>query len=229
MGVLNWPRDRDDLTDALRRETDAVVVYGSDGTISALAQAGDVIGFGSKVSGAVVLRSMLGEDHRLKPVPLGSRGGSESGTGFSLWSYTRVAEAIARDVTLFEQLGCLSPHHVFVECDDDADAMRFAESLADAMRELALRLPSPSRLELEDAAALRGFRETARWRSIAGEPVHLLEGPNLEWAVVFDRDASFGVTPGLRCVYVSPIRDAEDLGNGSGRCKVESRHSQSRG
>jgi hypothetical protein len=114
-------------------------------------------------------------------------------------------------VTLFEQLGCLSPHQVFVECDREGDALGFAESLGRAMGELANRLPPPLRLELEDAAALRSVRETARWRAIAGEPVRMIEGPELSWVVVFDRDAELSPAPGLRCVRVSAVRNLAEL------------------
>ena len=66
-------------------------------------------------------------------------------------------------------------------------------------------------MALEDAAALRRARETARWRRIAGDEVELIEGPGVAWAVIFDRDASFSPSPGFRTVYVSPFREREDL------------------
>jgi hypothetical protein len=185
IAVLNWERERRDLTDALRRETDLLVAYGDDATIASLGKAGAVLGFGSKVSGAVVTRGALRDQ-------------------------TDMATRLARDVVLFEQLGCLSPHHFFVESTGAGEAMRFAESMARAMNHLTDRL-RPPRLELEDAAALRGVRENARWRSIAGEAVRLIEGPDLSWAVIFDRDATFTPSPGLRCVYITPVRDAADL------------------
>ena len=187
--VHNWPRDRGDLTYALRRDADLLVAYGDDATIDALGAGTRLIGFGSRLSGAIVAKSVIHSD----------------AVGIA-------AAALARDVTLFEQLGCLSPHHVFVESDDDAGALRFAHLLADAMRDLAQHLPPPAHLDLSDAAALRSIRETARWRSIAGDPIQLIEGPDLSWAVIFDRDASFTPSPGLRCVRVSPVTGAGDLG-----------------
>jgi hypothetical protein len=79
------------------------------------------------------------------------------------------------------------------------------------MSDLASRLPPPFHLELDDAAALRSVRETARWRSLAGEPVSISEGPGLSWVVIFDRDAHLSPAPGLRCVRVSTIRNLADL------------------
>ncbi len=188
VSVFNWSRDQTDLTRALSREVDVVVGYGDDATIAALAGDAEVIGFGSKVSGALVTRNAM-------------RPGVVHG----------IVHQLVRDVTLFEQLGCLSPHHIFVECDNPADAISFARDLAGALRALASRLPAPASLELEDAAALRSIRETARWRQIGGEDVLIAEGLDLSWAVIFDREASFTASPGLRCVYVSPVRDLADL------------------
>jgi len=191
--VLTWPRERIDLTNAQRAACDLIVVYGDDSTIDALGRG--IFGFGSRLSAAIVARSAI------------SHGDAD-----------QVARLLARDVTLFEQLGCLSPHHIFVQGDEDA-ALNFAERLGAAMRQWAERLPSPAVLELEDAAALRSARETARWRSIAGEPVRVIEGPGLWWVVIFDRDAPLTPSPGLRCVRVSAIADPRDL-----RSRLEPAH-----
>jgi hypothetical protein len=197
--VFNWSRAHDDLTRTLREVIDEVIAYGDDSTVAAVG-GGEMVGFGSRLSAALVTRGA-------------ARGGRAQ----------HVARCLARDVTLFEQLGCLSPHQVFVECEGEGDALRFAESLGRAMGELANQLPPPLHLELEDAAALRSVRETARWRAIAGEPVRTIEGPGLSWVVIFDRDADLSPAPGLRCVRVSAIRNLADLASrlASVRGKVE--------
>ena len=184
LSVLTWPRERADLTLALRGACDLIVAYGDDATIAALGTRG-TFGFGSRLSGAIVAHSAAA-------------------------NADEIASLLARDITLFEQLGCLSPHHIFVQ-GDAATALHFAERVAVAMRECAERLPPPPSLELEDAAALRSARETARWRSIAGEPACVIEGPGLSWVVIFDRDAVLTPSPGLRCVRVSAIADMYDL------------------
>ena len=51
--VLNWSRERGDLTAMITEKCDRVVAYGDDATISSLAHGGKLIGFGSRVSGAV--------------------------------------------------------------------------------------------------------------------------------------------------------------------------------
>ncbi len=198
--VFNWSRARDDLTRTLREVIDEIIAYGDNSTVAAVGGGGEMVGFGNRLSAALVTRGA-------------ARGGRAP----------QVARCLARDVTLFEQLGCLSPHQIFVECDGEGDAVGFAESLGRAMADLANRLPPPLHLELEDAAALRSVRETARWRAIAGEPVRTIEGPGLSWVVIFDRDADLSPAPGLRCVRVSAIRNLADLATrlASVRGKVE--------
>lgn len=186
VAVFGWSRARRDLTLALRNYSDILVVYGDDSTIAALAEPGKaLIGFGSRISGAAIAASVR--------------------------EFGETAEAIARDVSLFEQLGCLSPHHVFVEDSDGDRARRFASDLAAALDRALSGLPGPRELPLDDGAAIRRARETARWHAIAGERVRLLEGAQFAWTVILDENSGFRVSPGFRTVYVSPFRDLSHL------------------
>jgi hypothetical protein len=185
VAVFTWPRENVELTAALRDVTDAMVAYGDDATIASLAGNRPLFAFGGRLSGAVAMRSALGAGAQVS-----------------------VAAGFARDVTLFEQLGCLSPHHVFVEAPA---AREFARELSSEMGEIAHHLPPPASLEVEDSAALRIAREHARWRGLGGERVEIFEGPRLAWTVIYDSGASFTASPGLRTVYVSEFRDLDDL------------------
>ena len=185
--VFNWGREDRDLTAALAAAVDAIVAYGDDATIEAIGGV-RTIGFGSKLSGAIVTGEALRES-----------------------SVRDAAAGIVRDVTLFEQLGCLSPHHVFVEDRSGRAARYFAHAMVDEIAALSVSMPAPDKMMLEDAAALRRVREIARWRELGEEAIELFEGPRLEWAVIYDRDASFRPSPGFRTVSVSPFRDREDL------------------
>ena len=193
--VLNWARSRTDLSAAMLTLCDRVVVFGDDGTLAnvrtewdGLTHRGggrDFAGFGARVSGAVVSAGALG-----KSAP----------------------RNLAKDVVSFEQRGCLSPHHVFIEDPSDSEAREFGARLAAELKAMARRLPPPVGLAREDAAAIRSAREGARWRALGGEAVQLWEGANLDWTVIYDRDAGFTVSPGYRTVYVSPFWDLPDLG-----------------
>jgi hypothetical protein len=207
--VLNWGRARTDLTAELIAKCERVVAYGDDATIESLRNRSDMIGFGSRVSAALIEASCI----------------------------DGVAEPLARDVALFEQLGCLSLHHVFVVNPDGRAARDLAIRMAEALERLAVSMP-PARIPVRDAAEIRGMRERARWRAIAGEPVELFEGRGLEWTLVFEAKAdSFRVSPGFRTVHVTAVRDLAEfrdrIGNMSGRieamavaghdCEIEAR------
>jgi hypothetical protein len=192
--VFNWAREQAELTLAMRQSCDRLIVLGDDATVSALspvkspadcgARTG-FIGFGGRVSGVVLTAAACNAS---------------------------TVHDVARDAALFEQRGCLSPHHVFVG-DATGDAARtFAEALAESLSELtAGPLPPPTRLALEDGAAIRSLRERARWRAIGGRDVLLLEGPFPGYTVIYDHDADFSVSPGFRTVFVSPFSSPEDL------------------
>jgi Acyl-CoA reductase (LuxC) len=186
ISIFTWPREQVGLTLALSDATDAIVAYGDDATIASLTGDRPLFAFGGRLSGAVAMRSLLGAG-----------------------AQAAVAKGFARDATLFEQLGCLSPHHVFVEAPAGRE---LARALSTEMGEMARALPPPASLELEDSAALRIAREHARWRGLGGEPVEIFEGPGLAWTVIYTPGASFTASPGLRTVYVSEFRDLDDLG-----------------
>ncbi len=184
LAVLNWSRADSGPTAALQEACDRIVAFGEDESIAALAAAA-VIAFGSRASGALVTADC---------------------------DRIATADAIARDVSLFEQLGCLSPHHVFVENSDRKFAPEFAAELAAALDWFAKQFPPPARLPLPEAVAIRSARENARWRRIGKQLVTMWEGERLGWAVIYDAGAKFRLSPGYRTVYVSPFIDRPDLG-----------------
>jgi hypothetical protein len=190
LAVFNWPRERIDLTNALIRNCDRIVAFGDDVTIDQLRELalnGRLVAFGNRVSGAVVM--------------------SEALAGIAL---ERTAQALALDCAMFDQRGCLSPHHIFVE----GDVREFCERLAAAFSALAPVLVGKgnlSALGLQDGAAIRRVRETAQWRRLGGAEVELWEGRDFQWTLVVDHAASFTSSPGFCTIFVSPFNSPSDL------------------
>ena len=187
--VFNWPRERGDLTDALLENCDRVIAFGNDATIrqlKGLTQHRRLLAFGGRFSGAAVMRAALQ--------------GNAMG---------QTAKSLALDCAMFDQRGCLSPHHIFVE----EHAREFAEHLVTACSGLEALFGDgqPRELRLEDAAMVRRVRETARGRKLGGADVELWEDRNFQWTVVFDDAASFTTSPAFRTVYVSPFSNPPDL------------------
>jgi len=189
MEVAVWNRLDRESTAAMVRVCDRVAAFGGDETMAALAvSAGPkLVDFGSRLSGALIAR--------------------EAACGSDAQS---VAAALARDVTLFDQRGCLSLHHVFVEAST-RDAQTFAGLLAREMDALTRQMAPPARPAPADTVATRGVRENARWRAIGGAPMALWEGEDLTWTVIFDPEADFQPSPLCRTVRVSALDSADQL------------------
>jgi len=188
ISVLSFGRTQSALARALQDNCDEMVVFGDDETVDALSGGGCVTGFGARLSGALLSHEAI--------APAAS---------------DAVADGLARDITLFEQRGCLSPHHIFIEDPTLFEARRFAGSLAVALDRLARILPPPQALDLGVAAAIRGMREASRWRKLGGDTVDHWEGNALSWSVIYDAAASFRVSPLYRTVFVTPVSDFADF------------------
>jgi hypothetical protein len=183
IAVQNWSRSDTDRTAAMKQACDRVVAFGTDESIAALDSGVGLIAFGSRVSGAIVAQAC-----------------------------DATADLVARDVALFEQRGCLSAHHVFVENSHSGVARDFAAELAAALDRFAEQFPPPIALPLRAAAAIRSARENARWRRLGGRDVAMWEGEGLGWTVIYDGAADFRFSPGYRTVYITPFRNLADLG-----------------
>jgi acyl-CoA reductase LuxC len=172
-----WPGGdtaRDD--DALAR-ADVIVLTGGPIALAALRDRlpGMVVAHGPRVSAALVARAAL----------------ADAGD---------VADALALDVAMHDQRGCLSPHAVWVE----GDARGFAHLLARALDTVAERLPAaPAAIEERAAGAL--LAAEAEWCPGA----EVLQGPG--GRVVYDEITELRPTPGLRTVRVHPLEHALDL------------------
>jgi hypothetical protein len=109
--------------------------------------------------------------------------------------------ALARDVALFDQRGCLSIAAVYVEGDPKA----LAERLAEALRDFARRLP-PGASPRPVSAAVQHQRLEAEMHGLWVSDLSLRDG-----TVIVDPDARFRPSPGLRTVRVHPLEDLAAL------------------
>jgi hypothetical protein len=111
-----------------------------------------------------------------------------------------LVDAVAFDVALHDQRGCLSPHVVWVV----EGALAFAERLAAALDALARRLP-PAPAALETRAARRLLSAEAEWTPGGAA----WSGPG--GTVVYGETAAFRPTSGGRAVRVHPLADVDRL------------------
>jgi acyl-CoA reductase-like NAD-dependent aldehyde dehydrogenase len=165
VAVLCFPRSDLARQAALFSHASVVSLYGSDSTIAELS---------AHVPPGVTL---LSHGHGLG-VALVEHGGDRE-----------AARALARDVSAYDQRGCLSPHAIFVL----DDAPRFARELHAALGELE---PSWPRGPLPPAAAA----EQLQWRGVAAVRGEL--HAHAAFAVSFEGDSPLRASCGYRNVGV---------------------------
>ncbi|MCE9611762.1 MAG: hypothetical protein K8R23_16300 [Chthoniobacter sp.] len=166
-----------ELPDAWLARAEAVIVFGHDATIAhfrALAQPGQrFIAHGHRLSFGVVFEDTAGAS----------------------------ASLAARDASLFDQQGCLSPHVFYVAGDARAYAARLAEAMA-AFQALEPR----ARVALAAANSIRTRREELAFRAAQGEPVALwASADSTAWTVAYDEAPGFPRSPLNRFVFVKPL------------------------
>ena len=176
-------------SDALRMQaflaTDCVVATGSDETIASLA---------ARVRPP---RRFVGYGHRVSVAALGP----EALSGAAL---AEAARGLALDVSLWDQLGCLSPVSVFVT----GSAPAVAEAIAAALSELAVRLPR-GRVPREASVAFAHARGEAEMRAAAGQSVTVYG--DASWTVVAEADARLRPAPLHRFLHVHPVSGENGL------------------
>jgi hypothetical protein len=191
--IAEWRGGNIHLESALFAEADCVTATGSDETLDEirlhLPLSTRFVGYGHRVSFGFIAGEVL----------TGSR-------------TKKVVAAAADDVVAWNQLGCLSPHVIYVQAGGDTAAEHFAQLLAD---ELERREASEPRGEIpaEESAAIASRRAiyeiraahspetTLRWRS----------KDSTAWTVIFEAEARFQLSCLNRFIYIKPASDLKTV------------------
>ena len=171
-------------------QAEAVIVYGSDETIAH---------FRELVSPAQIF---VGHGHKAS---LGI-----------VWVDPQFAscDGAARDASLFDQQGCLSPQVFYVREAHPGFARAYAEKLSSAMDHFNRSHPRGP-LTVEEKAAISNLRAAYRFRAANDLRVALWEGGgNMDWTVVYEEDFWFPASPLNRVIFVKPL--PEDFANAIG-------------
>lgn len=191
--IAEWRGGNAGLENALFAEADCVTATGRDETLDSIR---------AKLPGRI---RFLGHGHRVSFGFVAGESLFGSRTG-------KIISAAADDVVAWNQLGCLSPHVIYVQPGGDIWPEHFAQLLAD---ELARRETNEPRGEIsaEESAAIASRRaiyeiraahspeSTRHWRS---------EG-STAWTVIFEADPRFQLSCLNRFIYVKPISDVKAL------------------
>jgi len=167
---------------------DCVVAYGSDATMAAV------------TARTTPAQRLVRHGHRLSVAVLGT--GALSGAALA-----GAAEALALDVALWDQLGCLSPVALYV-----LGVERVPESLLEALgaafERAGERWPR-GRLDAAAATAFAHERETAELRSASDARIALRAGA--AFTLVAEADPVFRGSPLHRFLRVHPVPGADAL------------------
>ncbi len=179
--------DARQLRDVLR--ADVVSITGSDESVEEIAElappSARVVRHGHRFSAAVV--------------------GDRATRGPSL---AAVSRALALDVALWDQLGCLSPVGVWIVGGDPGACDRLADSLFEALGEAERRWPRGT-LDLAARASFQHAVETDTMRDASVLGVRTLAGS--EWCVVREPDPALRPVPLYRYMRVYPAAGMDAL------------------
>ncbi len=164
--VAEWPAAAQHLTDALFAEADCVTATGSDETLAAIRQRlpskARFLGYGHRVSFGYVTAHVL-----------------------SGLTAHKVVERAATDVAAWNQLGCLSPHVIYVEAGGRLSPDQFAEALAKEMERHEAGAPR-GQVSVGESADIRSRRAIYEIRAVhSPDTRHWCSDNSTAWTVVY--------------------------------------------
>ena len=190
--IAEWRGGNVELETALFAEADCVTATGSDEMLADIRSRLPVrtrfLGYGHRISFGFVAGEILAGPH-----------------------LRQVAARAADDVIAWNQLGCLSPHVIYVQARGEVLPEQFAELLAD---ELERREQTEPRGELaaEHAAAIASRRGIYEVRAAHSPDTQMWHSKNsTAWTVVFEADARFQMSCLNRFVYVKGVKDVPEM------------------
>jgi hypothetical protein len=188
-----WPGgERPDLEQALYQHATTLTATGSDETLAAiraqLPPQTRFIGYGHRLSLGFVTAEML-----------------------SSFTLPKIIARAADDMTAWDQLGCLSPHNLYVETGGAIAPEKFAELLA---AELDQREQSHPRGQLttQEHAAIATRRSFYEVRAAAHAETRLWKSSETTaWTVIFEANPDFQTSCLNRFIYIKPVIDLDQL------------------
>lgn len=196
--LAEWRGGNERLEKELFSEADCVTASGSDETIAALRSriSGQTrfIAYSHRVSFALVSKGML-----------------------SGLNARKIIARAADDVVAWDQLGCLSPHVIYVEEGTGMSGEQFAEALANELGQRESAQPRGA-VSTEVAATIASRRSiyelrVAHSRHSAETPVTRLwcSPGSTAWTVVYEADPLFQVSCLHRFIYVKSTNSVKEL------------------
>ena len=190
MALINWKGGTESIENVLKQECDAIVAYGGADTIRSyrknLGLHCKLIEYGPKYSFVMVDKNALQK-----------KGIEES------------AALIARDVIMWEQSACSSPHTVYVEGKELAHWMM--TEIGKAMDAWAEKIPQGIIYD-DEAVEITKVRELVKVKKAFGEEDYYFTKDGLG-TVVYQTDTEFQISCHNRTVFVKPVDSLDKVVN----------------
>jgi hypothetical protein len=186
--IACWPGGSTALEDPLFEAADCVTATGTDETLATIQQRlprkTRFVAYGNRFSFAYITKEML--------------------SGFTA---KKMIERATDDVVAWNQLGCLSPHAIYVEDGGVISPEAFAELLAEAMGAREQTEPRGP-LSRENAAAIASRRSIYELRAAHTAGTRLWCSPDsTAWTVVYEAEPRFQLSCLNRFIYVKGVND----------------------
>jgi hypothetical protein len=186
--IAEWRGGNTPLEQALFEEANCLTATGGDETLAALAGRLPAkvrfLGFGARVSFGYIGHEVLAGLHTRK-----------------------IAERAAQDIVAWNQLGCLSPHVIYVQARGSVPAEQFAELLGKVLQEREQTEPR-GELPVETAALIASRRSMYELRAASSPDTRMWCSKNsTAWTVVYEADPRFQMSCLNRFVYVKQVQD----------------------
>ena len=189
--IAEWPGGTEPLESALFAQADCVTAMGADETLSTVRErippGVRLLGYGHRLSFGYVAQEVL-----------------------SNHSLPKVVAAAARDVVGWNQLGCLSPHAIYVETGGRNPPERFAEDLAGELARCEESHPRGG-VPIETAAAIAARRGFYAVRAAHSNETQVWASPgSTAWTVVFENHPRLHPSCLNRFIHVKAVAGMED-------------------
>jgi len=194
--IAEWKGGTENLERALFAEADCVTATGSDETLASIRHKLPLkirfLGYGTRVSFAYVTHESLSVSHA-----------------------KTLAKRVAHDVAAWDQLGCLSPHNIYVETGGKISPELFAEMLASELEALE-KIQPRGKLSATESAAIATRRSFYEVRAAHSLDTKMWCSPNsTAWTVVYESDPRFQLSCLNRFVYVKAVANLNDVLQGA--------------
>ena len=190
--LASWTGGEEVLEKSLFEESDCVVATGRDETVTSVRSRilphQRFVGYGNKVSFAYIQKDM-----------------------FSRAMAKELAKNAAQDVASWNQLGCLSPHLIYVEKGGSVSPEMFSEMLAEALEQIETTQPRGdiSHSQEDHITYKRNFYES---RSAGtGDVRQWKSESDTSWTVVYEEDPLFTTSCLNRFIHVKTVKDVEEM------------------